>query len=145
MAQAKDLLKNRSKDQIYYTNPAKTVGSAITYMAEKNVGALLVEDEAGKVVGIVTERDVLLKHDAKGRDASNCLVSEIMTTDVISVSAKQSVEECMEIMNEKGFRHLPVFDGENLLGLISVKDVLRQVIADQKHLLDHLENYISGS
>lgn len=145
MAQAKDLLKNRSKDQIYYTNPDRTVESAILSMAEKNVGALLVEDAAGKVVGIVTERDVLLKHDAKGKDAKSCLVSEIMTDHVISVNAKQTVEECMALMNEKGFRHLPVFDGEVLLGLISVKDVLRQVIADQKHMLDHLENYISGN
>lgn len=145
MAQAKDLLKNRTKDQIYYTNPHQTVESAINYMAEKNVGALLVEDIDGKVAGIITERDVLLKHDAKGKNPKNSLVSEIMTEHVISVGAKQSVEECMALMNEKGFRHLPVFDGDELLGLISVKDVLRQVIADQKDMLDHLENYISGS
>lgn len=145
MAQAKDLLKNRSKDQIYFTNPESTVAAAIAEMASQNVGALLVESSENKVVGIMTERDVLLKLDAKGLDASKTLVSEIMTSKVFYVDAKQSVEECMELMNSKGFRHLPVFNGEELLGLISVKDVLRQVISEQKHMIAHLENYISGN
>lgn len=144
MATAKDLLKVRKNNGIFAVTPASTVEQAIKKMAENNVGALLVENDDNKVVGIMTERDVLLKLDAKNLHADKVLVSEIMTEKVLYVEASQPLEECMEIMNSKGFRHLPVFEDGKLLGLVSVKDVLRQVIAEQKNLIRHLENYISG-
>ncbi len=144
MATAKDLLKVRKNNGIFAVTPASTVEQAIKKMAENNVGALLVENDDNKVVGIMTERDVLLKLDAKNLQADKVLVSEIMTEKVLYVEASQPLEECMEIMNSKGFRHLPVFEDGKLLGLVSVKDVLRQVIAEQKNLIRHLENYISG-
>ena len=144
MATAKDLLKARKNNGIFAVTPASTVEQAIKKMAENNVGALLVENDESKVVGIMTERDVLLKLDAKGLDPEKVLVSEIMTEKVLYVEASQPLEECMEIMNSKGFRHLPVFEDGKLLGLVSVKDVLRQVISEQKNLIRHLENYISG-
>lgn len=145
MAQAKDLIKNRGKDQIYYTNPDAMVDSAIKQMADKNVGALLVKNEDGLLVGIVTERDVLLKIAAQERDSKSTPVSMIMTEKVYKVQSKQSLEECMEIMNNNGFRHLPVTEAEELIGMISIKDVLRQVIIEQQNIIRHLEDYISGS
>jgi len=145
MAQAKDLLKNRGTDQIFYTNPDAMVNSAIGLMAEKNVGALLVKNATDAIVGIVTERDVLLKVAAREKNPKSTTVSEIMTEKVYRVQSKQSLEDCMEIMNKNGFRHLPVFEGEELLGMISVKDVLRQVIAEQRNIIGHLEDYITGN
>ena len=144
MAIAKDILNLRKNNGIFSVQPSSTVEHAIKTMASNNVGALLVENDEGKVVGIMTERDVLLKLDAKDLPAASTIVSQIMTEKVLYVEASQPLEECMEIMNSKGFRHLPVFEHGKLLGLISVKDVLRQVIAEQKHLIKHLENYISG-
>jgi CBS domain-containing protein len=144
MATARDLIKNKSVSQILSISPDASVLDAINLMAEHNVGAVLVEAVADKVQGIMTERDVLLKVDAKKRDAANTKVSEIMTNKVLYVESNQSVEECMELMNSKSIRHLPVYENGDLLGLISVRDVLREVIAEQKTMISHLENYISG-
>ena len=145
MAHAKDLLKNRGTDQIFYTNPDAMVETAIRLMADKNVGALLVKSESDDIVGIITERDVLLKVAAREKNPKITLVAEIMTEKVHRVQSKQSLEDCMEIMNKNGFRHLPVFEGDELLGMISVKDVLRQVIAEQRNIIGHLEDYITGN
>jgi CBS domain-containing protein len=144
MATARDLIKNKSVSQILSISPDASVLDAIKLMAEHNVGAVLVEAVADKVQGIMTERDVILKLDAKSRSAEETKVREIMTNKVLYVESTQSVEECMELMNAKGIRHLPVYENGDLLGLISVRDVLREVIAEQKTMISHLENYISG-
>lgn len=144
MATARDLIKNKSVSQILSISPDATALDAIKMMASHNVGALLVEVVADKVQGILTERDIVLKLDAQDRSASNTKVREIMTEKVLYVESTQSVEECMELMNTKGIRHLPVYEHGDLLGLISVRDVLREVIAEQKTMISHLENYISG-
>ncbi|MEI7848846.1 MAG: CBS domain-containing protein, partial [Chloroflexota bacterium] len=142
MATAKDLIKNKSVSQILSINPDASVQEAIKMMADHNVGAVLVEIVADKVQGILTERDVILKLDAQNRNASETKVRDIMTEKVLYVESNQSVEECMELMNSKGFRHLPVYENGDLLGLISVRDVLREIIAEQKTMISHLENYI---
>jgi CBS domain-containing protein len=144
MATAKDLIKNKSVSQILSITPDASVQEAIKMMADHNVGAVLVEIVADKVQGILTERDVILKLDAQNRNASETKVRDIMTEKVLYVESNQSVEECMELMNSKGFRHLPVYENGDLLGLISVRDVLREIIAEQKNMISHLENYISG-
>lgn len=144
MATARDLVKNKTVSQILSISPDATVLDAIKLMAEHNVGALLVETVADKVQGIITERDVIIKLDAKDRDAASTKVREIMTDRVLYVESNQSIEECMELMNAKNIRHLPVYEQGDLLGLISVRDVLREVIAEQKTMISHLENYISG-
>ena len=144
MATARDLIKNKSVSQILSISPDASVLDAIKLMAEHNVGAVLVEAVADKVQGIMTERDVILKLDAKSLSAEETKVREIMTNKVLYVESTQSVEECMELMNAKGIRHLPVYENGDLLGLISVRDVLREVIAEQKTMISHLENYISG-
>jgi CBS domain-containing protein len=144
MATARDLIKNKSVSQILSISPDASVLEAINMMAAHNVGAVLVETVADKVQGILTERDVILKVDAKNRSAADTKVREVMTEKVLYVESRQSVEECMELMNAKGIRHLPVYENGDLLGLISVRDVLREVISEQKTMISHLENYISG-
>jgi CBS domain-containing protein len=144
MATARDLLKNKGNPVILSISPSATALDAMQLMAEHNVGALLVEATADKVQGIVTERDIAFKLDLQGRSAKETLVSEIMTDRVLYVESSQHLEECMEIMNTKNIRHLPVYEGDELLGLISIRDVLRGVIAEQKTMISHLEHYISG-
>jgi len=144
MATARDLIKNKSVSQILSISPDASVLEAIKMMAEHNVGAVLVESVADKVQGIMTERDVIIKLEAKDRSAADTKVRELMTDKVLYVESTQSVEECMELMKAKGIRHLPVYENGDLLGLISIRDVLREVIAEQKTMISHLENYISG-
>jgi CBS domain-containing protein len=144
MATARDLIKNKTVSQILSISPEASVLEAIKLMAEHNVGAVLVEAVADKVQGILTERDVILKVEARDHSAAATKVREIMTEKVLYVESKQSVEECMELMNSKGIRHLPVYENGDLLGLISIRDVLREVIAEQKTMISHLENYING-
>jgi CBS domain-containing protein len=144
MATARDLIKNKKVSQILSISPDASVLDAIKLMAEHNVGALLVEAVADKVLGILTERDVILKLDVQNRASANTKVREIMTDKVLYVESTQSLEECMELMNSKGIRHLPVYEAGDLIGLISIRDVLREVIAEQKTMISHLENYISG-
>lgn len=144
MTTARDLIKNKRESLIFSISPDASVLDAIKMMADHNVGALLVEAIADKVQGILTERDVILKLDASGRTTANTKVHQIMTQKVLFVESNQSVEECMELMNSKGFRHLPVYENGDLLGLISVRDVLRAIISEQKIMITHLENYING-
>lgn len=117
---------------------------ALQIMADKNVGALLVIDE-GKLVGILSERDYARKVALKGRNAKDTYVREIMTERVSYIRPEETVEDCMAIMTDKHFRHLPVIDNGHILGLISIGDVVREVISKQKFIIAQLENYITGS
>jgi CBS domain-containing protein len=136
------LLETKGHD-IWSISPDALVFEALRLMAEKNVGALLVtEDE--KIVGIISERDYARKIILKGKRSANTLVREIMTHRVISVTADQSIEYCMELMTEKRIRHLPVFTGEQLLGIISIGDVVKAIISEQEFVIEQLENYIAG-
>ncbi len=112
-------------------------------MAEKGIGALLVvENEA--VVGIFTERDLARKVDVLGRKPVETRVEEVMSTDLITVSPNQSVHECMEIMNDKRLRHLPVYDEGRLVGIISIGDVVKDIIGELQFMVSQLESYITG-
>lgn len=144
MATARDLINNKRVTKTLSISPESSVQEATKLMAENNVGALLVETIIDQVQGILTERDIILKVDARNLDRSKVTVKEIMTEKVLYVESNQSVEECMELMNSKGIRHLPVYENGKLLGLVSVRDVLRTVISEQKTMISHLENYISG-
>ncbi len=144
MATARDLIKARAKNDIYSIAPEATVLDAMQSMHEKNIGALLVLNPDGSVAGILTERDFLNKLDVQGRRSDQVIVREIMTEKVLHVEAQQPLDECMALMNEKNIRHLPVYDGDKLLGLISIRDVLREIIHEQKFLISQLEHYIRG-
>lgn len=129
---------------IYSIHPEASVMQAARLLSDHNVGALLVMGSDGEVAGILSERDVVRKVDLRDCAAADVRVSEIMTSKVLYVEASQPLEDCMALMNEKGIRHLPVMEDGKLLGLISVRDVLRTVIAEQKIVISHLENYIRG-
>ncbi len=128
---------------IWSITSTSTVFDALRTMAGKNVGALLVIDE-GRLVGIVSERDYARKIALKGKSSKDTLVKEVMTEKVVYIRPDESIEECMALMTEKHFRHLPVIDNGSLIGVISIGDVVRTVISEQKFIIAQLENYISG-
>ena len=113
-------------------------------MAEKNIGAVLVTSNK-KLVGILSERDYARKIILKGKTSKETKVEEIMTSQVLYVSTDKSVEDCMAIMSEKHIRHLPVIDNGELLGIISIGDVVKAIISEKEFAIKQLENYISGT
>ena len=117
---------------------------AIKMMADKDVGALVVLD-ASKIVGIVTERDYARNVFLKGRASPQTLVGEIMGRDVICVEPDKSIEECMAIMSAKRVRHLPVISGGELLGIVSISDLVKSIISDREFVIEQLEHYIRGA
>jgi CBS domain-containing protein len=129
--------------EVFTVAPDATVFEALNLMAEHNIGALLVMTD-DEIKGIVSERDCIRKVDVMGKNAKDTKISEIMTSNVITVEADQPLEECMGLMIDKNIRHLPVCEGKNLLGLLSVRDVLREVIEVQQTMLSQLERYITG-
>jgi CBS domain-containing protein len=120
-----------------------SVLDAIKLMADKGIGALMVVD-AGELTGIVTERDYARKVIIKGRASDTTAVADIMTADVITASSQKTVNECMEIMTARKCRHLPVVDEGELVGMISIGDLVQAIIADQQEEIEQLEHYISG-
>jgi CBS domain-containing protein len=120
-----------------------TVFDALSMMADKNIGALVVIDDK-TVTGIVSERDYARKVVLLGKDSKETRVAEIMTPNPITVSAETSVESCMELMTDNRFRHLPVMDDADLVGVISIGDVVSAVIEEQSFLIDQLEGYITS-
>jgi len=142
MKLVKQLLDAKGHD-ILSISPDASVLDAIKLMAEKGVGALVVLQDTA-LAGIVTERDYARKVILKGRSSESALVRDIMTASVITTSGDDTVDKCMNMMTERRIRHLPVVDGENVIGIISIGDLVKAVIADQKAEIEHLEHYISG-
>jgi len=130
--------------EVFSIAPDATVLDALHMMAKHNVGALLAMT-GDKMEGIVSERDCVRKVEVMGKNVQDTKVSDIMTSDVITVEASQPLEECMELMIKKNFRHLPVCEGKHLLGVLSVRDVLKEVIEVQQSMLLQLERYITGA
>jgi CBS domain-containing protein len=129
--------------EVYSVSPESTVYEALEAMAQHNTGALLVM-EGEKMVGILSERDCVRKVDLQGRNARQTNVREIMTADVITVNCDQPLEECMTLMQDKGIRHLPVYDNQELVGFVSVRDMLGEMLEMQQIMLHELERYITG-
>jgi CBS domain-containing protein len=128
---------------IYSVRPDATVREALELMAQKNIGALLVIDGMG-LAGVFSERDYARKVVLQGRSSSAALVQDIMTAQVITVQAAQNIDECMQIMTEKHVRHLPIMQGQRVIGLISIGDVVREMMAHQKSIIEQLHSYIAG-
>ena len=143
MNNVRDLIR-RKGDQVFSIRPKDSVFNAMKMMAENNTGALLVM-EADKVEGIISERDCIRRVDIKGKASKDTMVSEVMTSKVLYVEASQSLDECMAVMIDKNVRHLPVYENGKLAGLISVRDVLKEVVDYQKLVISQLEHYISNS
>ena len=142
MSTVRDMIRKKGSE-VFSISPDATVYEVLTLMAKHNTGAMMVVRNS-KVEGIISERDCVRKMDLEGRSAKTTKVSEIMTSKVIYVEAGQQLEECMALMIDKNIRHLPVYDGKDLLGLISVRDVLKEVIDVQKFMISQLEHYITG-
>lgn len=142
MATVRDMIRKKG-DEVFTIAPDATVLEAIRLMAKHNIGALLVMTE-GNVDGIVSERDCIRKVDLEGKSAKDTPISDIMTSKVITIDSAQPLEECMALMLDKNIRHLPVYDGAKLLGLLSVRDVLKEVVDVQQMMLSELERYITG-
>ncbi len=144
MANVRDIIRTKNSVEIWSILPEASVYEALKLMREKNIGALLVM-RGPKIEGIISERDCIRKVDLEGRTSKNTQVREIMTSQVLYVDINQSLEECMAIMSEKNIRHLPVFENQRLVGIISVKDVMKEIVSDQRFMIDQLSRYITGS
>jgi CBS domain-containing protein len=142
MSTVRDMIRKKGSE-VFSVTVNVSVLDALKLMAQHNTGALMVVN-GKKIEGILSERDCVRKLELMGKTAKGTTVGEIMTDKVIYVEASQPLEECMALMIDKNIRHLPVFDGKELLGLISVRDVLREVVDVQKFLISQLEHYITG-
>ena len=142
MATVRDMIRKKGGD-IFMIAPDATVFEALKLMAQHNTGALLVMSN-DMVDGIISERDCVRKVELDDKTVRDTRVSDVMTSKVISIDADEPLEECMALMLEKSIRHLPVYDGTKLLGLVSVRDVLKEVVDVQQMMLSQLERYITG-
>jgi len=143
MRLVQDILNTKGHD-VFHVGPQATIFDAIQLMADNSIGSLLVMEQ-NKPIGIVTERDYARKVALEGRSSREALVSEIMSTKVLCVSPERSVEDCMALMTDKRARHLPVVENKSVIGMISIGDLVKAVIAEQKFMIDQLHDYITGA
>lgn len=138
----RDIIRKKG-GEVFSIAPDTSVFEALKMMADHNTGALMVMSR-GKVDGIISERDCVRRVELHGRTAKDTKVVDIMTSKVLYAQVNQTIEECVAIMIDKNIRHLPVFDGEDLIGLISVRDALNEMVDQQKFMISQLEHYITG-
>lgn|SRR5690606_18639712 len=143
MKNVRDILSSKVNATIFSVEPSAMVVEALKLMAEKTVGALLVL-ESGKLVGLFSERDYARKIALMERSSQTTEVRHVMTANLICVGPSDTMESCMELMTEKHIRHLPVLEDGNLIGLISIGDLVKNIIEDQKAMIIQLEKYMRG-
>ena len=142
MKPVQDLIKGRDST-VFQVNPSMTVFEALKLLAEHEVGAMVVMDQ-GKLVGVVSERDYTRKVALQGKNSKETTVADIMTRDVITVTPQTGTRDCMTLMSQKKIRHLPVVDGEHVAGLISMRHIMDDIIADHEETISQLTSYISS-
>ena len=133
----------QSKRPVYSVGPNATVREALEIMAQHNIGALLVID-GQTLEGIFSERDYARKVVLKGKSSNDAKVSEIMTYKVITINTKHTIDQCMQIMTDNHIRHLPIVNDQDVMGLISIGDVVREMMDHQKSMIEQLQSYIAG-
>ena len=143
MATVAQILKQKPDNAVYTIVSSATVYEAMKLMAEKNIGAVVVLS-GDKIAGLFTERDYARKVVLMGKSSKDTPVRELMTSHVLYVRPDQTSEECMALMTENRFRHLPVLDNGKLVGLVSIGDLVKDVISEQKFIIEQLEHYIAS-
>jgi CBS domain-containing protein len=144
MTRLEDFLKLNKNRQIWTISKDQSVRQALILMSEKNIGAIMIVDNNNFPVGIFSERDYARKIVLKGKSSKDTLLDEVMTKKLITVTKDCKIDQCMEIMNEKRIRHLPVLENKKIAGIISIGDVLKIMIKEQKELIDHLQKFITS-
>jgi CBS domain-containing protein len=143
MPTVRQLLEQKSQRKLVYVRPDATVFQALQIMAENDIGAILVM-EMGDIVGIFSERDYARRVVLQGRTSAGTHVRDIMTSKVVYVGPEQTVQECMALMTEKRIRHLPVMENGEVMGVISIGDLVRATIQEQQFVIEQLVQYIQG-
>jgi CBS domain-containing protein len=142
MKKVRNILEKKNTDIVFSVPPTATVFSAIELMSEKNIGGVVVI-ENGNLVGIFTERDYARKLILKGKSSRDTPIGELMTKNLITVTPESTIQEAMQLMSNKKIRHLPVLEAGKLCGIISISDVVRFIMEEQKEIIEHLEHYIT--
>ncbi len=143
MGAVRNILKSKG-NTIFSITPFHSVYNALELMVEKNVSSLVVM-EADKLIGIFTERDYARKVILKGKASRETPVGDIMSGNVITVNSESTIDDCMQLMTSKFIRHLPVVDDGKMIGLISIGDVVKYIIEEQKFIIENMEQYIGGT
>ncbi len=143
----RDILGKKEQKEIWSVRPESTVFDALMLLKQKEIGALMVMDGKGKVVGIFSERDYARKIILKGKASKDTAVEEIMTpaNKMYTVKPDTPIDHCMALITERHIRHIPVFDKDKFVGIVSIGDVMKSVIADREDIIEHLNNYIAGT
>jgi len=144
LTKLENFLKINKNKQIWTISKDQNVMQALILMSEKNIGAIIIVDNNDFPIGIFSERDYARKIILKGKSSKDTLLDEVMTKELITVTRDYKIDQCMEIMNEKRIRHLPVLENKKIVGIISIGDVLKIMIKEQKELIDHLQKFITS-
>jgi len=144
LTRLEDFLKLNKNRQIWTISKDQSVMQALILMSEKNIGAIIIVDNNDFPIGIFSERDYARKIVLKGKSSKDTLLDEVMTKELITITRDYKIDQCMEIMNEKKIRHLPVLENKKIVGIISIGDVLKIMIKEQKELIDHLQKFITS-
>ena len=144
MTRIEDFLKLHKNRQIWTISKDQNVRQALTLMSEKNIGAIIIVDNNDFPIGIFSERDYARKIVLKGKSSKGTLLDEVMTKELITITKDHKIDQCMEIMTEKKIRHLPILEDKKIVGIISIGDLLKIMIKEQKELIDHLQKFITS-
>ena len=143
MTRLEDFLSLNKNRQIWTISKNQSVMQALVLMSEKNIGAIIIVDNNNLPIGIFSERDYARKIILKGKSSKDTLLDEVMTKKLITVTRDCKIDQCMEIMTKKKIRHLPVLENKKIVGIISIRDVLKIMIEEQKELINHLQKFIT--